>query len=110
MRKDLTDYVREKDESEGPPMKPVTDAEAEELRDEYAKLFERFDSTFQADLRMTGPVMRLLRDREVAMEVIDELKNCLLELHPMRPDEECHIYQAYKEARALIAAVRREEE
>ena len=39
MTKDLTDHVRERDESEGPPMKPITDTEAEA----FLGLFDSID-------------------------------------------------------------------
>ena len=63
MTKDLTDHVRERDEAEG-EHKPVTDAEAKEIE-------RRASNT--TPYWVEYEIRRLLADRDVAMEIIDEL-------------------------------------
>jgi len=60
MSRDLTDHVRERDEAEG-EHKPITDAEAKEI-------LGKVDA-----FRAKSDILRLLYDRDVAMEIIDEL-------------------------------------
>lgn len=104
----MTHHVREKDEAEGQPMtKPVTDAFVAE------RLQPLVDEIGWGSWRVKQ-IGRLLHDRDVAMEVIEEVskQDCL---DPKKDTEPVHggFYVdcfdcSTCKARALIAAVKGE--
>ena len=107
MSRDLTDHVRERDESEGPPMKPITDAQAKKM---FAIARKReYDGKVTEHMPLeacAGTVLRLLADRTVAMEIIKEARHLLLSVKSDNPDIQRRINKIFKKAHALIAAAK----
>ncbi|KKN74097.1 hypothetical protein LCGC14_0394370 [marine sediment metagenome] len=105
MTRDLTDHVRERDEAAG-EHRPVTDKEAASIE----AVLDEFVDIGVGNMEIPGcsndTARRLLRDRDVAMEMIKEAAD-IAEMVEADYEE---AYDFRVKARALIAAVKEEEE